>query len=183
MRTGQIRRSGVLCVLFAASALASSGCLAVAAGAAGTAAVGYAYCRGKVGRHYPANFDDVWAATHSSLAELGLPVLSEERESANSGSVVSKTGDDAKVRIYLETEANRLPGVGSTTVVAIRVATFGDQAVSERILDQISYHLVPGSANQALTPQTPTLGMPQALPGFPPQTAPPPLLPPESAKP
>ena len=65
-------------VFVAATALLPGGCLLVAAGAAGGAAVGYVYCKGKVCDTYAANFDDSWAATHTALAELALPVSKEE---------------------------------------------------------------------------------------------------------
>src|SRR5262245_8810999 len=78
MKTGwrnQATRVGY--VLLAAGVLANSGCLVVAAGAALGGAAGYAYYKGNVCRTYPARFEDVLAATRSSLNELGMPLLSE----------------------------------------------------------------------------------------------------------
>src|SRR5438552_17316486 len=45
-------------VVFAGLILANSGCLLVAAGAAGGAAVGYAYYKGKIDETYAAAFND-----------------------------------------------------------------------------------------------------------------------------
>src|SRR5438876_12263860 len=87
--------------LFAAIALANSGCLLVAAGAAGGAAVGYAYYKGKITEVYSAGFNDAWAAAHTALNELGMPILKEERGS-ETGTIDSRTADDEQVRLSLE---------------------------------------------------------------------------------
>jgi Protein of unknown function (DUF3568) len=125
----------------AALALASSGCLLIAVGgAAGGAAVGYAYCKGKVCGAYNAGFDDTWAAVHTALAELGMGIHTEKRE-ASSGTITTRTSDDHKVHIDLDLLAGRIPAEPILTRVCIRVGAFGDRPVSERILDQIGYHL------------------------------------------
>src|SRR5262245_26810524 len=98
--TKQILTSASL-VLAAALALASSGCLLMAAGAAGGAAVGYAYYKGKIAETYSAGFDDSWAATHTALAELGMPMLKEDH-TAQSGTIDTRTAEDDQVRISLE---------------------------------------------------------------------------------
>ena len=54
-------------VVLLSFALMNAGCLAVAAGAAGGAAVGYAYFKGRVYENYDAGFNDTWAATETSL--------------------------------------------------------------------------------------------------------------------
>jgi hypothetical protein len=158
-------------------ALANSGCLMVAAGVAagGAAAGGYAYYKGKVSREYVANLDDAWNACHMALADLGMPVSSEDR-SGTSGSLESRTADGAPVHIGFTLENSRIPAQGSVTQVGVRVGTFsfGDQVVSERILDQIGTHLVPGShTSAAVRAQT----APPPLADEPPHTAPPPLAP------
>src|SRR5207245_595574 len=88
-------------ILLAALALANSGCLLVAAGAAGGAAVGYAYYKGKLTEIYSAGFDDSWAATHAALGELGMSILKEDR-GFQTGTIDSRTADDDHVRISLE---------------------------------------------------------------------------------
>jgi hypothetical protein len=163
-RYGRVRGVWIGAVLVAGMALTSSGCLFVAAGAAagGGAAAGYAYYKGLVTREYVANVDDVWAATHAALADLGMPVSHEER--ANGGaSLESRTADGDRVRISFDVAPSRIPAEGSLTRVGVRVATFGDVAVSERILDQIGAHLVPGAR-----PAPPPAGAPA-------ETPPPPL--------
>jgi hypothetical protein len=139
------------------------------------AAGGYAYYKGKVSREFAANFDDTWNACHLALADLGMPVANEDH-SGTSGSLESRTADGADVHISFTLENSRIPAQGSVTQVGVRVGTFsfGDQVVSERILDQIGAHLVPGShTSAAVPPQT----APPPLAVGPPQTAPPPLAP------
>jgi hypothetical protein len=177
-------------MLIAALALATSGCLLVAAGAAGGAAVGYAYCKGKVCGAYNAGFDDTWAAVHTALGELGMTGGTENHE-GTSGSIATRTNDGDRVRIYVDLLAGRIPAEPVLTRVCIRVATFGDRGVSERILDQIGYHLAPAPLVASAGAQTAGPGVvqaggstpppPPAPPATvsPPQTAPPPLLPAE----
>jgi hypothetical protein len=175
-------------VLFLA-ALANSGCLvATTAGIAGGAAIGYAYCKGRVCETYNANYDDTWAATRTALAELGMPVMKEERKPSE-GFIESRTADGDRVKIYVENGASRIPAEGQVCRVSVRVATFGDRPVSDRVLDQLGLHLalapLPGVAAQASSPTAPAViqtGATQTVSspvGLPYQTAPPPLLPPE----
>jgi hypothetical protein len=164
----QVWRSKALRLIplaLAGLALANSGCLMVAAGVAagGAAAGGYAYYKGRVSREYVANLDDAWNACHLALADLGMPVGTEDR-SGGSATIDSRTADGAAVHITFDLENSRIPAEGNVTRVGVRVGTFsfGDQVVSERILDQIGAHLVPGYRTSAAVP---------------PQTAPPPLAP------
>jgi hypothetical protein len=65
----------------------------------------------------------------------------------------------------------------------VRVGAFGDEAVSVRLLDQVSAHLVPSATVPSLTPQPtapppPALGPVQATAAaHPGETSPPPLAP------
>jgi hypothetical protein len=169
-------------------ALANSGCLLIAAGAAGGGgAACYAYYKGRVCDTYHAGLDDTVAATKAALADLGMPLLSEEHDKATA-SLVSRTADGDKVRIKLDLQVSRIPADQVQTWVGVRVATFGDQTVSNRLLDQIGFHLTPipppASPGQRVVP------IPTGTPGGPPaqllqpagaqaQTPAPPLLPPE----
>jgi hypothetical protein len=164
-------------------ALVNGGCLWIAAGAAGGAAVGYAYYKGQVCGVYNACFADTWAATHAALGELGMRVVHEECDTA-SGFIESRTTDGDKVRIHLEVQPSKFPAEGEVTRVSVRIATFGDRPASERILDQLGVHLAPMNpyATQVVPPSV-NLGVQQAggsaLPPpvpVPQETAPPPLL-------
>lgn len=175
-----IRWGGVVYLGLGLLTLANGGCLWVAAGVASGAAVGYAYCKGKVSQCYNANFDDAWAAARTALTELGMPVLHEEHESNGCGFIESQTGDGDRVRINLETEPSKFPAEGPLTRICVRVALFGDHPVSYRLLDQISAHLVaaPLAGPPAPLPAPPpVVGQTKPIPpaGTPPQTPPPPL--------
>jgi hypothetical protein len=125
--------------------LSSGGCLWLAASAVvgGAAGAGYVYYKGKVSRTYNAGLNDVWAATHTALAELGMKIESEGRDTL-SAEVHSRLADGDKVRIYIDVKDSRIPAEGPLTVVGIRVGKLGvgDEAASVRILNQIDMHLV-----------------------------------------
>ncbi|HXG08934.1 MAG TPA: DUF3568 family protein [Gemmataceae bacterium] len=172
-------RRRAACLAAAAVLLPGSGCLLVAAGAGAAAGgVGYAYYKGKVCRSYPASYTDVWAAAQTALTELGLPLESLEQE-AGGGTITSRTADGSRLRVYVEAEPSRIPVEGVSTRVCVRVATFGDEALSQRLLDQIGYHLVPVPGTVPATPVPPAARWAPPATPVPPQTAPPPLLPPE----
>jgi Protein of unknown function (DUF3568) len=135
----------ILYLLAVAAALANSGCLLVAAGAAGGAAVGYAYCKGGVCSTYNAGFADTFAASQAALRDLGMPIVLEE-ETAADGFLESRTADGNRVRVYVEPVTSKIPAEAVQTRVCVRVATFGDRPVSERILDQVGLHLTPVTA-------------------------------------
>jgi hypothetical protein len=138
------RWSRLAYLLVAVVALLHAGCLLIAAGAAGGAAVGYAYCKGNVCETYASNLNDSWAATHTALAELGLPVVKESRENV-AGWIDCNAADGERIRIQLDIMDSQNPAEGPVTRICVRVATFGDYALSERILNQVGAHLVVAS--------------------------------------
>src|ERR1700730_5542997 len=125
----------------AAIAGTQSGCVAVAAGCAAGGAAGYAFYKGRLERDYAANRDDVWAALHTSLGELQMPISKEARD-PDEDHIESRTADGDRVKIDIEIHKSRIPAEGEISKVCIRVATFGDTAVSSRVLDQVDRHLV-----------------------------------------
>jgi hypothetical protein len=177
-------------LMLAGLALANSGCLFVAAGAAGGAAVGYAYYKGKITETYNAAFNDSWAATHTALAELGMPILKEDRNS-DSGTIDSRTAEDDNVRISLDTVKSRIPAEAPLTQISVRVSTFGDRPFSDRVLYQIGMHLTPANyvpvpvAQAPASPGVVQAGAPAGWPSspntVPQQTPPPPLAIPQPA--
>jgi hypothetical protein len=170
------------------AALACSGCLAVAAGAAGGAALGYVYYRGQVSHEYVAGLADTAAATQAALADLGMPVVKEEFRDS-SGSIQSRTAHNDKVHISFSTRMSKIPAQGALTWVGVRVGVFGDDAVSEAVLGQISAHLTAPAASAPPPPPPPPPPSPPIRPipagpvqpasavALPPQTPPPPLAP------
>ena len=145
------KRASLLGLAMALSA--SSGCLWLAASAAvgGAAGAGYCYYKGKVVRPYVANLNDVWAATHNALVELGMPVESESRDNI-SGTIHSHLADGERVHINLDVKESKIPAEGPLTIVSIRVGTFGDEAASVRILNQIDAHLTHPPASLRVQP-------------------------------
>src|SRR5262249_12803942 len=133
-------------------------------------------------------FADSWAATHTALAELGMPVEMEGNEGSR-GFINTRTHEGDRVRINVEMLPSRVPAEGPLTRVGVRVATFGDRPYSEQVLSQVGLHLaLPGAVGTP--PGVPNAGIaPAGAPGPPPlaptaaqgapaqQTGPPPLAP------
>ncbi|HEY7309436.1 MAG TPA: DUF3568 family protein [Gemmataceae bacterium] len=145
--------------LVAGLAILQGGCLLAVAGVcAGGAATGYFYCKGRIYRDFPAGLPDLRNATHAALADLHFLVFTEEPKDGKDF-IVTKTAAGKKVRIYLDCLPSPIPAEGVLTRVSIRVATFGDESVSARILDQIAWRLAhPGVLAPA--PQPPLPGPP-----------------------
>jgi hypothetical protein len=158
-------RQGRLCALIAVLALTQAGCfLALAGVAGGAAATGYFYCKGQVYRDFPANFPDVHNAVRAALLDLHFIIFTEEAKDGKAF-FVTKTTSGKKVRIYLNCLSSQIPAEGLITRVSIRVACFGDEAVSAHIFDQIAFRLGhPGPV------------VPVAPPGPPPVAAAPPRI-------
>ena len=110
-------------LLLAILILSNTGCLVVAAaGAAGGAAAGYVYVKGKVCEVYNAGLNDTWAATHTALAELGMPILKEDIKPDESF-IESRTTDGQQVRIYVTEVDSKIPAEGKNTPRSVRVTT------------------------------------------------------------
>jgi hypothetical protein len=148
-------RNGATVLGLAITLTSSGGCLWLAASAAvgGAAGAGYVYYKGKVSRPYNAGLNDVWAATHTALAELGMKIESEGRDNM-SAEVHSRLADGDKVRIYFDVKDSRIPAEGPLTVIAIRVGNLGDEPASVRILNQIDMHLTQPPLPTGQKPQT-----------------------------
>lgn len=183
----------------AGGSLASCGCLAlVAGGAAAGGATAYVYCKGKVCQNFLASYADTWAAAHTALRELGMRVESEESKDG-SGLIQTRASNGDHIRVYVDVMPSQVPAEGFVTRVCIRVATFGDYELSDRILYQVGAHLapparppapVPAPVGPGLIPSSTwsdprsggsptggTLGPVQSPPAGGMETAPPPLLP------
>ncbi len=163
--------------------LLNAGCLvaAIGAGAAGAAVAGYVYCNGLLYRDYPATLTDAAAAVRSSLLEMQFPIVKEKSDTGTLF-VQTRTGDGHTIRIYLDVVSSPIPAEGALTRIGIRVGFTGDEAVSARILDQVSRHLVappvvPGAPPPvASAPGSPASVAPSLLPPRPvAETSPPPL--------
>jgi hypothetical protein len=164
--------------------LAHCGCLVVAAGAAGGAALGYVYYQGQLSGRFTADFPSTWAAARIALTDLGMPIDKEEFKDG-SGYLESRTAKDAKVRINLTSLPSQIPAAGPMTQVGVRVGVFGDDKASETILDQIGARLNLTGGNRVVPVPQPTQGavQPVAAFGSPAETGPPPLASPKGPPP
>jgi hypothetical protein len=162
---GKLRgKRGISLVFFLLSAgimVTQAGCLLVAAGAAAGGAAGYAYYKGKTCNSFAAGFEDTWAAAHTALGDLGMPILKDEHNQG-SGIIKTQTADGDRVKIDLELIPSKIPAEGMLTRVCVRVGTFGDHPVSERVLYQIGAHLTTGPI--VMPPPNPSATMPPIAP-------------------
>lgn len=111
---------------------ATSGCLAVAAGAAGAGAV--AWVRGELEAQLPNDFERVDRAANRAILELGFAKVNEGK-SAVDAEIIARTGQDKRIQIRLDRTADQL------TRVRIRVGIVGDEVLSRTILDKIKENL------------------------------------------
>ena len=170
---GAFRKIGwVVLGLFA---VAQAGCLglAVCGACAGAGAAGYVWFQGKLYRDYRANLGEAVVAVRAALTELQFVII-EEKPDTGSVFFRSKTGDGQALRVYLDTVPSAVPAEPTVTRVGVRVGYSGDDAVSARILDEVSKRLLPAGqvpiAPAPTAPPAPVLGAPR-----PAETAAPPL--------
>ena len=121
-----------LILVLGLSALAfSAGCLAVAAGA-GAGAV--AYVRGDLNTTVEASLDRTHRAVSRAVQQLEFARVSESKDALLS-ITVARNAADKKIEIRAERMG------GTLTKVKIRVGVFGDEALSQAILDKIKANL------------------------------------------
>ena len=125
-------RRNVPLLLLAGLSLASGGCLFVAAGAAGAGAATYFYVRGRLCQEYYAAFPDSWQAVLTTLKEQGFAVTHQENNGTE-GTISSKTADGSAITIAITSQPSRVPAEKSVTRICIRVGTWGDEPLSERL--------------------------------------------------
>ncbi len=111
----------------------TSGCLAVAAGAAGAGAA-VAYVRGELKATVEANFNRTVTAANAAVADLQFAKISEKRD-ALAAVIVARTALDKKIEITVEN------GGQTVSTVKIRVGLVGDESLSLTILDKIKARL------------------------------------------
>lgn len=124
---------GAICALcLSAGILLQSGCVIVAAGAAGAGTV--AYVRGELESTVPSSLAKSMQATRAAVEQLKLIKISD-KEDALAGVFVARTADDKRIEV-------KLTAVGEgMTKVQIRVGVFGDRTVSTAVFDRIKANL------------------------------------------
>lgn len=110
----------------------SSGCLVVAAGAAGAGTV--AYIRGELDASLPNSLEAVARASDRAMQQLQFAKISE-RKDALAAQLIGRTAMDKKIEIHLDKAADNM------TRVRIRVGVFGDENISRTLLDKIKDNL------------------------------------------
>jgi hypothetical protein len=124
---------GVLTAFALAATVAlHSGCLAVAAGAAGAGTV--AYVRGELDATLSANLVKTESAANAAIEQLKFAKISEKQD-ALVAIIVARTAEDKKVEIKISSASD------TSVKVAIRVGLFGDEALSIRVLERIKANL------------------------------------------
>jgi hypothetical protein len=109
-----------------------SGCLVIAAGAAGAGTV--AYIRGELDATLGNKYDAVVQATNGAITQLQFVKVGDKKD-ALSAELTARTAEDKKVQITIKTVADNL------TKVEIRVGFWGDETMSRTILDKIKSNL------------------------------------------
>ena len=122
-----------LAVLALAMALVlQTGCLAVAAGAAGAGTV--AYVRGELAATIDQNFEKSVRAAGRAIEDLKFARISDKQD-ALVAVLVARTAEDKKIEIRVSSVS------AAQAKVQIRVGVFGDEALSQRILEKIRANL------------------------------------------
>lgn len=133
MKLANLASAALVCVL----AVATSGCLLLAAGVGAGAGVGaVAYKTGELVVAHKATIEQSSTAVEQGLTALKLPIVSKSVTGVGSN-FVSREPDGAKIEIKVVPLAE---GDGLTEI-RIRVGTFGDEAMSRRIYTEIADHL------------------------------------------
>lgn len=122
-----------LIILLSASTALSSGCLAVAAGAAAGAGT-YAYVTGELSTLEEVKLDRAWSATQAAVKDLQFTVK-EQAKDALQARLVAQQADKTDIKITLEAQGDKV------TKIRIRVGVFGDEATSRLIMDKIKSNL------------------------------------------
>jgi hypothetical protein len=110
----------------------TSGCLIVAAGAAGAGTV--AYVRGELDATLGNPYSPVVDAAARAMTQLQFATVSESRDAFNA-EIIARTSQDKKIDITLSRQGDDL------TQLKIRIGLFGNEEESRAILDRIKSNL------------------------------------------
>lgn len=109
----------------------NSGCAALLIGVGAGAGVGtVVYIKGELKVTEEVVLSQAFNASHIAMEDLEY-VITKENKDALSGEIIARTAKDEKIKIELEKKSETL------TEVRIRVGTFGDQSLSQLILEKI----------------------------------------------
>jgi hypothetical protein len=113
--------------------LSNSGCVAfLIGGGAGAGTV--AYLKGELKSVVESSLEKTLQATQTALEDLEFPVTSKQKD-AFSAELVARRGNDKKIEIDLKKISEKM------TEIRIRVGVFGDESLSQLILERINKHI------------------------------------------
>jgi hypothetical protein len=142
-RVGTASSRSILLIGLAFLVLPSAGCIVAAVGTAalaGAGAAGYAYVQAATPGDFPADMDKTWTAAQMALADLKMTIDTAQRDN-DTATIETRTGTGEKVTITLDPRVKAVPADGEWTHVTVRVATFGNEEVSDRVLKQMAVRL------------------------------------------
>jgi hypothetical protein len=116
-----------------AALTATSGCFLFVVGA-GAGAGTVAFIDGKLKSSVDANFERTAQAANAAIPQMSFVKISEEKDALND-KIIARDAGDKRIEIDLENDGDKL------TKVEIRFGVFGDQALSQAILDKIKADL------------------------------------------
>jgi hypothetical protein len=111
---------------------ATSGCVAVVAGAGAGAAV--AYVRGDLDGTVNAGFNQAVRAASAAIGDLKFARVTEKKD-AMQAIIVARNAADKRIEIRVEEAGEK------TSKVKIRVGVFGDESLSMAIFDKVKSNL------------------------------------------
>ena len=122
-----IMKNLIFCLLLGVLVV-SSGCWAIFVGIGAVGA--YSYSQGELERTYPADFPKTWEATRNVLEGLEFEMGPQQKDNIT-GHIQAKMADGTSIYVKVKMVSS------DTTLVGIRVGTFGDRVISEHIHDKI----------------------------------------------
>lgn len=121
--------------LASALVLFQSGCALFVVGAAAGAGAGtYAYVSGEMKGSEAVPLDKAYSAAQAAMQDLEFPIITKSKD-ALQAQLTARNSVDKKMRIKLKKVSDNI------TEIRIRVGTFGDESLSQLILDKIKKHL------------------------------------------
>lgn len=132
MKSPTLRIRLLAAVLSLAPLLMTSGCIVVAAGAAGAGTV--AYIRGELNASVGHPLDAVDRAANRAAEQLRFAKINESAD-AFVRVITLRTAEDKKIEVKLTRTSDSL------TQVRIRVGVFGDEPLSRALLEKIQSNL------------------------------------------
>lgn len=131
---GRIRALATPALLLMTSLLLSGCAVLLVGGAAAAGAGTVAYVRGELRATVDGTYDRVWSAAERALQDLDMAITAREKDGLT-GQLTARASGDRKVTVRLRKVT------GTATEVRIRVGTWGDEALSRQILEQIERRL------------------------------------------